>query len=151
MNQFDILSAEFKANPFPTLARMREAGPVIRTKIPILGRIWMVTTYQAVNELLRDHRSFVRDGCNAGKKKLLDFQWWLGQVFRAPAENMLSKDEPDHRRLRGLVEDAFMRRSVDGMRDQLRAIADRLLDQSVQLAGQGNPVDFLNFSIAVSS
>jgi len=35
---FDILSPAFHANPFPTLERMRTKGPVIRMKLPIVGR-----------------------------------------------------------------------------------------------------------------
>jgi hypothetical protein len=34
---------------------MREEGPVIRVRLPVLGMVWMGTTYHAVNDLLRDH------------------------------------------------------------------------------------------------
>lgn len=145
-HRFDITSPEFKSNPFPTLARMREAGPVVRSKLPIVGKVWLVTTYETVNEVLRDHDRFVRDARNAGKGRFRDVLWWLSKLFHAPAQNMLAKDEPDHRRLRGLVDQAFQRRSVEGMRDRVQTIADEMLDQSVRHAGADGVIDFLEFA-----
>ena len=45
------------------------------------------------------------------------------------ANHMLSRDEPDHRRLRKLVDRSFQRRDIGHMRGRIEAIADRLLDQ----------------------
>lgn len=144
--RFDITSQEFKSNPFPTLAQMREAGPVVRTKLPIMGSVWLVTTYEAVNELLRDHHRFVRDAKNTGKSKFADLQWWMSQIFRAPAQNMLAKDEPDHRRLRGLVDEAFRRRSVEDMRGRVHTLADELLDQAIAKSGAEGMIDYLEYA-----
>jgi len=48
--------------------------------------------------------------------------------------NMLLRDEPDHRRLRSLVEQAFLRRSVDEMRPRLEALAAEAADQLAEAA-----------------
>jgi cytochrome P450 len=146
VHQFKLFSRDFKANPFPVLRAMREAGPVVRSKVPIMGKAWLVTTHEAVCELLKDHERFVREGKHAGKHWLTDLEWWLSRFVRAPAENMLAKDEPDHRRLRGLVEQAFQRRSVDGMRGRIEAITDELLDESAAKAGADRVVDFTEFA-----
>ena len=37
-------------------------------------------------------------------------------------------DDPDHKRVRGLVSQAFNQRAVDAFRPRVRAIADELLD-----------------------
>jgi hypothetical protein len=42
--------------------------------------------------------------------------------------SMLSLDDPDHKRIRGLVSQAFNQRAVDAFRPRIRAIADELLD-----------------------
>jgi cytochrome P450 len=42
--------------------------------------------------------------------------------------SMLNLDDPDHKRLRGLVSQAFNQRSVDTWRPRIRAIAEALLD-----------------------
>jgi len=42
--------------------------------------------------------------------------------------SMLRLDDPDHKRLRGLVSQAFNQRAVDAFHPHIRAIADELLD-----------------------
>jgi cytochrome P450 PksS len=49
------------------------------------------------------------------------------------ALNMLGKDDPEHRHLRGLVDQAFQRRGIRAMRPMITAVADQLLDK---LAGR---------------
>ncbi len=134
--RFDMTSPAFKADPFPTLDRMREAGSLVWSKIPIIGHVWLATTHEAVTDVLHDHERFVRDARNAGKSKWVDLQWWVSKVFRGPAQNMLAKDEPDHRRLRDLVEDAFRRRSVEDMRERVETLARTVMDQTIEVPGQ---------------
>jgi cytochrome P450 len=52
----------------------------------------------------------------------------MPKPIRLMTNNMLQKDEPDHRRLRKLVDAAFARRDVQAMRPTIAAIADGLLD-----------------------
>jgi cytochrome P450 PksS len=54
---------------------------------------------------------------------------------------MLTTDEPDHTRLRGIVEEAFRRRAVLDMEPRIRAIADGLADE---LFAQGAPADLVS-------
>jgi cytochrome P450 PksS len=53
---------------------------------------------------------------------------------------MLTKDEPDHTRLRGIVEEAFRRRAVLGMEPRIRALAD---DLAGELFANGSPADIV--------
>jgi cytochrome P450 PksS len=53
---------------------------------------------------------------------------------------MLSMDEPDHTRLREIVDEAFRRRAVLGMEPRITAIADELADQ---LFAEGSPADLV--------
>jgi cytochrome P450 len=132
----DLVSQAFMRNPFPTLARLREAGPVVRVRLPLIGKTWLVTTHDAVNEVLKDDQTFVRDARNAGKGNAVGFRWWawLPRSVRVLNENMLSHDGPDHRRLRKLVDQAFSRHSALGMRPRIAALCDGLLDR---MAGAG--------------
>jgi len=132
----DLTSQSFMRNPFSTLARLREAGPVVQVKLPFLGKTWMATTHDVVNGVLKDDRTFVRNPKNAGKQRM---PWWLPRTLRVLAENMLGCDDPDHRRLRKLVDQAFNRQSVEGMRDRIGGICHDLLDG---MAGAG-PVDLM--------
>src|SRR5262245_66403080 len=56
------------------------------------------------------------------------------------ADNMLTMDEPDHTRLREIVEEAFRRRAVLDMEPHIRAIADGL---AADLFADGSPADLV--------
>ncbi|HVX62680.1 MAG TPA: cytochrome P450 [Pirellulales bacterium] len=141
---FDIRSQEFKRNPYPALAQMVEQGPLVKVKYPFIGDMWMTTTYEACNELLRDGRNFVRDARSAGLKKGANLPWWMPRSFKAMAVGMINRDPPDHRRLRGLVEQAFLRRSVDSLRPRFEQIVDRIIDDLAEKYDRtGQPVDLV--------
>ncbi|MDX3968927.1 MAG: cytochrome P450 [Bradyrhizobium sp.] len=126
---FDIISSSFHANPFPELDRMRAEGPVVSIKLPIVGRTWLAVTYDACAELLKDHENFARDPANAGSRTQERVLRFLPRTIGLLALNMLGHDDPEHRRLRGLVDQAFQRRSIAALRPMINQIADRLLDR----------------------
>lgn len=142
---FEISSQVYKQNPYPTLARMLEQGPLIRIKLPLMGTFWAASTYDSVNELLRDRDTFVRDPRTAGLKSGANLPWWIPASIRSMAASMIIRDEPDHRRLRGLVEQAFVRRNVDQLRPRFQAIATQMLDElAAQHRQTGQPVDLVS-------
>lgn len=142
--KIDLTSTEFLQNPFPTYQRMRELGPLIRVKLPILGSVWMLTTYDAVKDMLQDQQSFVRKPQNAGRKSHPMFSWWMPKMVRTLMTSMLSQDEPHHRRLRSLVEQAFLRRSVQGMQPRIEELANQFLDETDRrAAANGGRVDLM--------
>lgn len=127
---FDIMAASFHADPFPTFAAMRAAGPVIPLRLPLLGRTWAPTTYEATSAAMKSSDLFVLEGRHAGRAATgtAGMQWWMPRSIRVMANTMLQKDEPDHRRLRRLVDHAFARRDIQAMRSNVERIADQLLD-----------------------
>jgi cytochrome P450 len=142
--RLDLVSQDFKANPFPTLARLREQGPVVRVRLPLFGNVWMATTHEAVNDLLRDHQRFGQDPAAAGHRWMGALVRWLPGTLRPLATNMLLRDPPDHRRLRGLVEQAFARHSVEALRPRLETLADEALDRlAEQVARSASGADLL--------
>jgi cytochrome P450 len=126
---FDILSPEFHANPFPTLDRMRADGATVRLKLPIIGRTWFAVTYDSCAALLKDDATFARDPGNAGSRTQARILRFLPRTIGLLALNMLGHDDPEHRRLRGLVDQAFQRRTIQAMKPMITEIADRLLDK----------------------
>jgi cytochrome P450 len=140
----DLVSQSFKDDPFPTLARLQKAGPVVRVRFPLFGQVWMATTYEAVNDLMRDHQQFVQNPAAAGHRWMTTILRWLPRTLQSLATNMLLRDPPDHRRLRSLVDQAFQRQSVEALRPRLAVLTDEALDR---LAGEakrtGGTVDLL--------
>ena len=52
---------------------------------------------------------------------------FLPRTIGLLALNMLGHDDPEHRRLRSLVDQAFARRTIEAMRPMISGIADRIL------------------------
>jgi cytochrome P450 len=133
----DFSSQDFFRDPLAALERLRLAGPVVEVRLPIMGRVWMTTTQEMASRVLKDNQVFTLrkdDGAVAGMR------WWMPSIFRVFAKNMLTVDEPDHSRLRGIVEEAFRRRAVLDMAPHIRAIAGQLADE---LFAQGSPADLV--------
>lgn len=108
---------------------MRAEGPVVHMKLPIVGNTWLAVTHQSCASLLKDHENFARDPANAGSKTQERILRFLPRTISILALNMLGHDDPEHRRLRGLVDQAFQRRTVDALKPMVTEIADRLLDK----------------------
>jgi cytochrome P450 len=125
---FDISAAGFKADPFPTFAAMRAAGPVIPVRMAFIGRSWVTTTHAATAAVVKRSDLFTLEGRRVGRSGPAGYQWWMPRSLRLVANTMLQKDEPDHRRLRKLVDHAFARRDIQAMRGDIERIADSLLD-----------------------
>ena len=127
LQDVDILSTDFKSNPFPLLARLRVSEPVCRTVLPDKTRVWLLTRYEDVNALLKDDR-FAKYRYNAMSPEQLRKQPWVPPMFRPLERTMLDLDSPDHTRLRALVHQAFTPRIVEQMRLRVQTLADELLD-----------------------
>ena len=125
--QVNIVSPQFKANPFPFLAGLRTSQPVYRTTLPDKTPIWLITRYEDVTALLKDER-FVKNRRTAMTSEQLRKMPWAPPMFRPLERNMLDLDPPDHTRLRALVHKAFTPSLIGQMRDRIQTLADELLD-----------------------
>jgi cytochrome P450 len=140
VQKIDLVSQAFARDPFPTYASLREAGPVFQTRLPLLGKTWVATTYQAASEVLKDDETFVKEAKKVGKTLFSGILRLMPRTLRVVSEHMAMRDNPDHRRLRRLVEQAFSRHSVENLRGRIGVLCDGLLDG---LAGK-QTVDLLD-------
>ena len=132
----DFLSQAYFRDPAAGIERLRTLGPIVETRFPIIGKIWITTTHDMAGRVLKDSETFTlrKDGGVAGVR------WWMPAMVRAMADNMLTMDEPDHTRLRSIVDEAFRRRAILDMEPRIRAIADALADE---LFAEGSPADLV--------
>jgi cytochrome P450 len=126
----NIVSAEFKRDPFPFLARLRKSEPVYRTTLPDKTPVWLITRYTDVTALLKDER-FVKNRRTAMTPEQLRKMPWVPPMFRPLERNMLDLDAPDHTRLRALVHKAFTPSLIGRMRDRIQSLADELLERAI--------------------
>lgn len=128
MARFDFFSQDFKRDPFPALRTLREAGPMAEISFPIVGRVHLATTWASVTDFLKGGDKFAADARNAGKSNSTGF-WWAPRMIRTLGQNMLTLDDPDHRRLRRLVDAPFRRGGIEALRPMIARIAEELLDR----------------------
>ncbi len=143
VHKLNFSSPELRNDPWSTFGKLRDAGPIIKFKMPFMGKLWGATTYEAVSELLKDDDRFVRNPANAGRKNFVWFQWMLPRIFFSFIHNMLGADGDDHRRLRSAVDKAFARRNISGMSIRLRELAKEQLDKAQEAVQANGTVDLI--------
>src|SRR4051812_41314472 len=105
MLHMDFTSQEYLRDPSASLAKLRLAGPVVEVRFPIVGKTWITSNADLAARVLKDDETFTmrKNGTPAG------LRWWMPPTLRSLAVSMLSMDEPDHTRLRSIVDEAFRR------------------------------------------
>lgn len=134
----DFVSQAYFRNPAAEIEKLRSAGPVVEVQFPMIGKVWTTTTQDLADRVLKDSETFtIRTGVGG----VAGLQWWMPRILRTLANHMLSKDEPDHRRLRDIVDEAFRRRAVLEMEPRILVIADELAGN---LFADGSPADLVD-------
>ena len=118
--QLSTLDETFRDDPYPVLKRLRENDPAHHDTT--LNR-WFYTGYHQVRRMLREADYFT----DPRKSREDSFARFL---IRDPDEevSMLLADEPEHKRLRGLVNDLFTPRAVGAWRERIVEVIEARLD-----------------------
>ena len=122
--QLTAIDRDFREDPYTILANLREHAPVHEDHE--LGR-FVVTRHEDVKALLHD-KEFYTDPRKANpgtfSREILGATLGFGEK-----PSMLLMDEPDHRRLRGLVSAPFKPSAVERWRPHIRDIVQAALDK----------------------
>jgi cytochrome P450 len=121
---FDLRLPEFRDDPYPHYARLREEDPVHRGA---LGE-WLVTRWEDVTLVLTDHARFSNDVRGTEL-----FRQRIAMLGKRAAEmdttfSMIGMDPPDHTRLRRLVQKAFSPRALEALKPRIEQLVDELLE-----------------------
>ncbi len=117
----ELSDQSFMRDPAPVLAKLRAEAPLVRHRLPIIGEVWITTTQAAASQILKDQQNFTVRKANG---KVVGMQWWMPRSIKRLAGNMLSMDEPDHTRLRSMVDQAFHRREIMTLETRVDALAE---------------------------
>jgi cytochrome P450 len=142
-------------DPYPTYAELRRRSPVARaySKQMLGGAGYMFTRHEHVLLLHNDVRfssdptsatSAAADDADAADNKSSFLMKHLPKMFRLLTQSMVYKDDPDHARLRRLVNKAFTPRRIQELQDDIGRIVDDLLDDAERRAAAGDTVDIVN-------
>lgn len=114
-------------------ARLRAQQPVAAVILPTGDRAWLATRYAEVRQVYLDPRFSRAAAVRLGAPR-------CNQVGPDP-ESIVSKDPPEHTRLRRLVAPAFAARRIEAMRPRIMRLVEGLLDE---MADAGPPVDLVD-------
>ena len=140
MNADDLLGAAFSdgtyySNPYPLFEQLRRESPVFFSNH--LGG-WVVTRYTDVSEILHNHEDYSSKGRVLHLIHQLDqdVQDHLPLLQMHFATGLAHSDAPEHKRLRGLLAQAFTPKLAESMRPMTREVVQRviaLIDGEVDL------------------
>jgi len=125
--RFNPFSDEFRCNPYAMYKRLRSEDPFHRA----MGT-WVLTRYRDVAAVLRDRRFSSMLFPEMVKRNKPD----MGDLGQDPIEAFVAKaivftENPDHARLRQLVNPAFNPQAIQLERPLIERIADELLQQGL--------------------
>jgi len=135
--EFSPLSPAHIDHPYSFYAHARQTEPVFFSSFL---NAWVVTRYEDVLTVLKDHQRFAGAISQTAAEKLTP------QVIELLATNPLRRapvlvniDPPDHTRLRGQLTRAFSPQRIASLEPSIRAIANRFIDRMLA----HGPGDFL--------
>ncbi len=130
LTRTDLADPVMFEDPFPLFAELRRSAPVAPaySKQMLGGAGYMLTRHEHVLLLHNDLR-FSSDPTRGGSSFLMRH---LPRMFRLLMNSMVYKDDPDHARLRRLVNKAFTPRRVQELTGDIERIVADLLDKVEQ-------------------
>jgi cytochrome P450 PksS len=126
-------------NPHPRFRELRADAPLskARTALGPPGT-WLLTRYEDVMTVHTDPRFSSYHPMPTGIRGKL-----MPKFALLLLDSMVFKDDPDHLRLRRLVNKAFTPKMVAGMEDGTRAVLEGILDEISAKARRGETIDLV--------
>jgi len=146
--EFDPMVPDHVRDPWPILARARREQPVFW--MPKL-EMYCVTKYSDIKAILADSETFSNGGANVMRVPVPEgIEIPPGCPFPSVGDGLANQDGDDHFRLRRLMQPAFSRRRVASYSDQIREIADELID-GFEAKGKADLVSEFSNEIAMQT
>jgi cytochrome P450 len=124
----DLSSLAHKTEAYAVYASLRAETPVQRVALMGGQKGWLLTRYEDVSKLLKDDR-FAKDPANAMTPDMLARQPRIPGFLTPLTRNMLGMDDPDHARLKRLVQAGFTPKRMDLLATRTEEIAEKLLSR----------------------
>jgi len=121
---FNPFVPSYRRNPYLQLDRLRAADPVHRSDAL---QAWILTRYEDVLRVLRDHETFSSDARRAGGPLAAVIADQRANSPLGETRSVLGSDPPEHTFLRGVINRAFTPRAVEQWRPRIEAVAASLL------------------------
>ena len=135
------LPPEYYVNPHPFFHEVRAEDPVHWSD---QWDSWLLLGYHDVSTVLKDHKHYSASGKSG--RYMRNFDPELRKNLKPLEENfstgLINSDPPEQTRLRGLIQKAFTRKIMEGMRSEIQEVVDSLLDKVQEKGGMDLIADF---------
>jgi cytochrome P450 len=136
VDDIDFLDAELQNCPYEAYRLLRDEAPV--WKDPITG-FYVITRFQDLRDILLNTRDFNNSarGGHGGARELLHSEraQRMQQLYRdkgwLPAPTLAARDDPNHKQMRAMFNEAFRPKKIEEMDPFVEATAYKLVDAFV--------------------
>lgn len=122
-----VFDAAFRTDPYPTYARLRQAGPIHWSE-ELHGGAWLLTRHADVDVVLRDPVRFSARRTGGWVMQSRDARSEFQDFQKLFARSMLFLDAPDHTRIRAVLQAGFRHEFLHGFAPAIERRVDDLLD-----------------------
>lgn len=137
--QLNPRDPDFYNNPYPYYAKLRKKTPIFYWED---FDLWCCVRHTDVDAVLRDRR-FGRQILHVATREELNIPPEppeLKPFYDVDRLSMLDLEPPDHTRLRGLVQKAFMARQIERLRPRIAELSNQFIDEMI---AAGHTADLL--------
>lgn len=132
LEEIDLLDADIQNCPYQGYKRLRDEAPVWRD--PKTG-FFVVSRYDVLKQILLDterfssvpspDQMFVTQKRTEGIRRLYEEKGWV------PAPSLAKRDDPNHKQMRKLFEQAYRASKIKEMEPFVREVSNRLVDDFI--------------------
>ncbi len=123
-----VFSDEILQNPYPTYARLHEEGPLHYLDVGNKWAVWSIFSHAECSSIAKDTRLSAKRAQQMLLPLPLSRQAEFSELARMFGLWLIFMDPPEHTRLRKLLNKGFSAAAVEGLRPQVEAIVNQMLE-----------------------
>ena len=123
-----LFTEEVLQDPYPTYARLHEEGPLHFVDVGGQWAVWAIFSHAECSSIAKDPRLSARRSQQMIRTLPIGQQGEFQELARLFGLWMIFMDAPEHTRLRKLLNKGFSQAVVEGLRGQVQAVVDRMLE-----------------------
>jgi cytochrome P450 len=132
IDEVTLIDPEIQECPFPTYDLLREEAPVFQDPVT---KMFVVTRYEDLRRIALDYDNFSNHRHSNDPDMLNDSQRIAYNLFLekgwVPGKSLAARDDPEHKQMRSLFDDAFRPRRIKEMEDEVEQLAYTLIKEFI--------------------
>jgi len=123
-----LFTEEVLQDPYPTYARLHDEGPLHFVDVGGKWAVWAIFSHAECSSIAKDPRLSAKRSQQMIRTLPISQQGEFQELARLFGLWMIFMDAPEHTRLRKLLNKGFSQAVVEGLRGQIQAVVDRMLE-----------------------